>query len=192
MFSESSTKTILAAMIIFTAGCGGSDGRREKEPIQDKMRAQPQELTLKGCVQSGNLETTFVLRNAHVQPAPVNSAAQSRPSSPSAPITEGSIVQLMAGNNDDLQQHVGKEVSVRGTIADTGENTIGTAGTRGNEVPSGDRSMAADKSKGFAEKKQAEDGRIARESMANGSAPILRVLEITPTGGACTEQHRER
>lgn len=191
MFSESSTKIILAATIAVCAACGGSDGRREREPIQDRMRAQPQEFTLKGCVQSGNLETAFVLRNAHVQPAAINTSAQSQPSSPNVPITEGSIVQLMSGSNDDLRQHVGKEVTVRGTIADTGENAIGTAGTQGSGVPSGDRSMAADKSKSFAEKKQAEDGRIARESMANGTAPILRVLEITPTGTAC-EQHQER
>jgi hypothetical protein len=191
MFSGSSTKTILAAMIAASVACGGSDGRREKEPLQDRMRAQPQELTLKGCVQSGNLETAFVLRNAHVQPAPVNSSAQSQPASPSAPITEGSVVQLIS-SSDDLRQHVGKEVIVRGTIAETGENTIGTSGTQGSEVPSGDRSMAADKSKSFEEKKKAEAGRIARESMANGSAPSLRVLEIRATGEACTEQHRER
>jgi hypothetical protein len=191
MLSGNAMKTVLAAMIATSVACGGSDGRREKEPLQDRMRAQPQELTLKGCVQSGNLETAFVLRNAHVQPAPVNSSAQSQPASPSAPITEGSVVQLIS-SSDDLRQHVGKEVTVRGTIADTGENTIGTSGTQGNEVPSGDRSMAADKSKSFEEKKKAEAGRIARESMANGSAPSLRVLEIRPTGEGCTEQHRER
>jgi hypothetical protein len=191
MFSFNSTATVLLAATFCVAACGGSDGRREQQPMQDKMRAQPQELTLKGCVQSGTLETTFVLQNAHVQPAPVNSSAQTQPAT--GPITEGSIVQLRVGDGDDLRQHVGKEVTVRGTIADTGENTIGTAGAQGNAVPSGDRSMAADRSKDFEEKKKAEAGRIARESMANGSAPILRVLEIKPTGGTCSEQQpRER
>jgi hypothetical protein len=175
MFSFNSTAGVLVAATLCVSSCGGSDGQREDQPIQDRMQ-QTQELSLKGCVQAGPLQTDFVLENAHREPAQAGDGGV---------FTEGSMVQLVAINESDLRPHVGKEVTVSGTITNTGENTIGTAGTQGHEVPSGDRSMAADKSKDFPEKERAEAGRIGRESMANGSAPTLRVAQIKPTGRSC-------
>jgi hypothetical protein len=175
MFSFNSTAAVLVAATFGVTACGGSDGQREDQPIQDRMQ-QTQELSLKGCVQAGPLQTDFVLQNAHREPAQAGDGGV---------VTEGSMVQLTARSENEIRPHVGKEVTVRGTITNTGQNTIGTAGTQGYEVPSGDRSMAADKTKDYVEKERAEAGRIGRESMANGSAPTLRVTEIKPTGRTC-------
>ena len=185
-----------AAMMV---ACGGSDGQREDrapESLQGKNRAQP--VTLTGCVQAGALETKFVLENVRSTPGgsvdPSTSGTTATQAgeprnqeNPQPPVTiaDGSIVQLRMEDEPELHKYVGQQVSVTGTLVDSGANTIGTRGAQGNETPSGDRSMAAATDKGHAEKKAEEAGAIARSSMANGTAPIVEVQSITPTGQAC-------
>ncbi len=189
------------------SACGGSDGQREDraaESLQGKSRAQP--ISLTGCVQAGTLETKFVLENVRTdmsgqptqsgqstsgitagqQGSDRQGGSQDRETT-QAPLTiaDGSIVQLRTDNEPELHKYVGQQVNVTGTLIDSGANTIGTGGAQGNPTPSGDRSMAAATDKGHAEKKAEEAGPIARSSMANGTAPIVHVNNITPTGQQC-------
>ena len=98
-------------------------------------------------------------------------------------ITEGAWVRLRAGN-EDLGPHAGRRVTILGAITDNGQNTVGTAGTRGTQTPSGDASQAAS-SKHHSEKVKTEAGRIARESMANGTAAEVAVQEVQTSGDKC-------
>ena len=182
------------------AACGGSDDRREEQPIQDRMAQAPQQMTLTGCVQLGQLETDFALQNARINQTTQQSQNQGQdtqggqtPTGGSAGLREYSLVQLRAENPADLRQYVGQEVRVTGLMTDTGANTIGTAGVEGtHEAPSGDKSMAAASDRSHSEKVKAEAGRIARETMANGTAPIVRVQKISPTGQKCAAPGREQ
>jgi len=186
----------LACAVLMSTACGGSDDRREEravESLQGRPTAQTS-LTLTGCVQAGSLETRFVLENVRTaatgaQPhAEGQTAGQGdRATVPASDaITEGSFVQLQTANEAELHKYVGQQVRVVGTLIDKGANTIGTGGARGQALPSGDRSMASATDMSNAEKKAQEAGRIGRESMANGTAPIIRVQEIQGTGQACS------
>ena len=179
----------------------GFDNRTEEQRVQERMAAAPQQVSLTGCVQLGSLETGYELQNVRVdQGAAQQSADQAQGgdrqsgqtgSAGPALITQYSFVQLRARNPEDLRQYVGHEVRVNGTMTDTGANTIGTAGTKGtHELPSGDKSMAAATDQSHPEKVKAEAGRIAREMTANGTAPIVRVESISPTGQKCAARAR--
>lgn len=190
-------KSSLATACLVAAACGGSDGMRERQPIQDQTPSAPQEMTLTGCVRSGQLETAFVLEDVRMGSEAPSSQRQQEGGShggsalPSNAITEGSIVQLAANDPALLRQHVGQEVRVRGTLTDSGTSTIGTSGARGDyTTPSGDRSAASQTDKSYAEKKQAEAGPIARESMANGTAPTLRLSSVEATGQPCQSRQQ--
>ncbi|HEV3484392.1 MAG TPA: hypothetical protein VG106_03220, partial [Vicinamibacterales bacterium] len=106
-----------------------------------------------------------------------------------AGITEGSWVRLAPGDQD-LQQFAGQRVNVTGTIMDDGANTMGTAGTAGQQTPSGDRSQAGAAGEHHADKQKMEMGRIARESMANGTAAEIRVQQVQAAGGKCDQSIR--
>ena len=187
--------------LVFAAGmiaCGGSDDRREAQPVQDRMANAQQQMTLTGCVQTGTLETEYVLQNARTD----EQASQQRrdenqtrdPARPDDPaITPYSFVQLRAEDSSGLRQYLGQEVRVTGIMTDTGESSIGTSGVKGtHEAPSGDTSMAGATEHSPSEKVAAEAGPIARSSMANGTAPIIRVENISPTGGTCSEAPTKR
>lgn len=184
----------LGCAALLATACGGSDGMNdERRANAGQTPVQTQQLTLVGCVQTGPAETAYVLQNArHAETdATAGTASDGREQSASA-ITEGSWVQLVAMQESDLRQYVGQQVRVSGSLIDSGESTIGTSGTKGQELPSGDRSQAAadqHHSKRVAE----EAGPIARESMANGSAPQMQVASVTATGEPCAaQQHRNR
>jgi hypothetical protein len=100
-------------------------------------------------------------------------------------VTEGSWVRLADRSGIDLRQYVGQQVTVSGSIADTGENTIGTSGTTGAETPSGDKSQAAQTGQHHSSKVAQEAGRIGRESLADGTAPQLNVENVNATGERC-------
>ena len=180
--------------LVFAAGmlaCGGSDDRREGEPVQDRMANAPQQMTLTGCVQTGTLETQYVLQNVRTD----EQAAQQRPNEnqnrdPARPddpaITPYSFVQLRAKDGSDLRQYLGQEVRITGIMTDTGASTIGTSGTQGtHKAPSGEKSMAGATDHSPSEKVKAEAGPIARDWNANGTAPIVRVESVSPTGRKC-------
>lgn len=188
----------LAAPILcggLLVGCGGSDGanddRRAQEPMTNRpegaqSQAQQSEATvaLSGCVEGAPGTDQFVLRQVRVEPQ--QDDPQKQTTSPAAPgITEGSWVRLDGADHAEaLRQHAGQRVTLTGIIADSGRNTIGTAGTSGNETVSGDKSEAASR-KDYPDKYAAEAGRIARESMANGTAAEVKVTALEPTGERC-------
>jgi hypothetical protein len=209
MSTSLSLRIVPLACAAVMMACGGSDGQREDraaESLQGKNRALP--VTLTGCVQAGTLETKFVLENVRTdmsgqsgqpatgQPAsgqPSGGQSAERQAEPAgrandqAPLTiaDGSIVQLRSENEPELHKYVGQQVTISGTLVDSGANTIGTRGAQGNPTPSGDRSMAAAGDTHHAEKKREEAGPIARSSLANGTAPIVQVVDIRATGQEC-------
>lgn len=99
-------------------------------------------------------------------------------------ISEGAWVRLEA-RGQDLEGHLGERVAVTGTVIASGANTIGRAGSSGYQVPSGERSMAARTELEPHEKVEAEAGRIARQSLANGTAAEIQVQAIRRTGQRC-------
>jgi hypothetical protein len=97
-------------------------------------------------------------------------------------ITEGSWVRLVSAEN--LEAQIGRRVTVSGVVTDDGANTIGTAGSSGTVLPSGERSQAATDEHHSAKVKK-EAGRIARESMANGTAAEVRAVQVKDLGEPC-------
>jgi D-serine deaminase-like pyridoxal phosphate-dependent protein len=97
-------------------------------------------------------------------------------------LTENAWVRV---DGDQMESLMGQHVRLRGAVVDSGANTIGTAGVAGYEGHASDTSQA-DSDRHYAEKQKLEAGRIARESLANGSAAKLRVLNVERTGrGNC-------
>jgi hypothetical protein len=131
----------------------------------------------------------YVLRNVRMEAQTASDPQRSTVSSGGHGITEGSWVRLDGGTEGqagaaDLKSHLGQRVTLKGTVADDGRNTIGTAGTPGVQTPTGDRSQAAAPGH-HSEKQKGEMGRIARESMADGTAALVRVQEVSGTGERC-------
>jgi hypothetical protein len=185
---------------LFLVGCGGSDGanddRRAAEPMTNRPegarpQAQPSEaiVALSGCVEGAPGTDQFVLRQVRFEPQ--EDGSQRETTAPPTPgITEGSWVRLDGADHaEELRQHAGQRVMLTGIIADTGRNTIGTAGTSGNETVSGDKTEAASR-KDYPDKYAAEAGRIARESMANGTAAEVRVTALQSTGERCGSESK--
>ena len=176
----------LTCVMLMTA-CGGDDG------ANDERRAQAPEgtptdapaaalVSLSGCVETGPGTNQYLLRNVRFEPRQGDPQATTTTAGGHG-ITEGSWVRL-EGGDQNLESYLGQRVNLTGSIADDGRNTIGTAGTSGQRLPSGDRSQAA--SSADKEDKQAQEmGRIARESMANGTAAEIKVRQIRPTGDRC-------
>ena len=166
------------------AACGGSDGRREQRYAENNKMPL---LKLTGCLQPGGLETKYVLENILLsgerdQQAQTSDRAGSR--SPTT-LTEGSLVQLRSDNEAELQQYLGQRINVTGRLIDSGANTIGTGGAQGEPTPSGDRSRASATGKDHSEKVREEAGPIGLSSIANGTAPIIHVESINPSGQGC-------
>lgn len=142
-------------------------------------------VSLSGCLETGVSGTgEYVLRNVRFEPAGGGDPNRNTTTPGPRGITEGSWVRL--SSSDDLSAHAGKRVTITGAITDSGQNTIGTAGTSGNPLPSGDRSQAASTDH-YSTKVKKEAGRIARESMANGTAAEVKVSSIQATGESCQE-----
>jgi hypothetical protein len=177
-----------AALIV---GCraGGRDEDRPtqaQQPVTSLGTAQNQALvSVSGCLETGvSGAGEYVLRNVRFEPA--GGADPNRNTTTPGPrgITEGSWVRL--SGSDELSAHAGKRVTITGAIVDSGQNTVGTAGTSGNTLPSGDRSEAASTDH-HSTKVKKEAGRIARESMANGTAAEVKVSSIQASGESCQE-----
>jgi hypothetical protein len=124
----------------------------------------------------------YVLRNVRFEPG--GGADPNRNTTTSGPrgITEGSWIRLTG--SDEVRAHAGQRVTITGAIVDNGQNSVGTAGTSGNTLPSGDRSEAASTDH-YSTKVKKEAGRIARESIANGTAAEVKVTSIQATGERC-------
>lgn len=193
---STSLRAILGALGCagLVAACGGSDGANTDRRAQARDRGQeppPAQalVALSGCVEAAPGSNQYVLRNVRFEPQAASDPHRSTLTSGGHGITEGSWVRLDGGTEGpnaapDLKAHLGQRVNLKGAVVEDGRNTIGTAGTPGVATPSGDRSQAA-AAEHHADRKQAEMGRIARESMANGTAALVRVQEVSGTGERC-------
>lgn len=137
-------------------------------------------MTLTGCVTAGEPE---VYRLSRIRVDTPRGKMPDLRASAVPGITEGAWVRL-EGRTGELSRLLGQRVRLTGEVTDTGANTIGTAGAWGVEVPSGDESQAAS-DEHYAEKQKKEAGRIARQSLANGRAAKLRVVDLTDLAEPC-------
>lgn len=191
---ERFTQGAAAASVALCVACGGSDGatqdRRAQAPDRGEQPPAAQALVaLSGCVEAAPGSNQYVLRNVRMEAQTASDPQRSTVTSGGHGITEGSWVRLDAGSEGqadavDLKSHLGQRVNLKGTVADDGRNTIGTAGTPGVQAPTGDQSQAAAPGH-HSEKQKSEMGRIARESMADGTAALVRVQEVSGTGERC-------
>ena len=178
---------VLCAMLVI--GCAGTDSKRNQEgraqqPEASKPEAPAQAtVSISGCVEAAPGPRHYVLRNVRFEPRETGDPHIDTTTAGAHGITEGAWVRLRAGK-DDLAPHAGRRVTILGAITDNGQNTVGTAGTQGMQTPSGDISQAAS-SKHHSEKVRAEAGRIARESMANGTAAEVLVQKVQRSGDKC-------
>jgi hypothetical protein len=145
-------------------------------------------VSLSGCVEAAPGTGQFVLRNVRLEPRGQGDPQASTTTPGAHGITEGAWVRLNAAEQD-LTTFLGQRVTITGSISDSGQNTIGTAGTSGQTTPSGDRSQAASPDH-HADRKAEEAGRIGRESMANGTAAEIRVQQVQWTGDRCQQDIR--
>jgi hypothetical protein len=180
--------TVLLSATATVAGCGGSDGANDEIRAQAHDRNRPVQqqpaatVALSGCLEAAPGNDQYVLRNVRFEPRAGD--PQATTTTPGGHgITEGAWVRL-DGNGQDLGSHLGERVTINGTVADDGRNTIGTAGSPGVQTPAGETSQAAS-SEHHSEKYKQEAGRIARESMADGTAAQVKVQQITGTGDRC-------
>jgi hypothetical protein len=169
----------IAAMVV---ACSQEEDKRAAQ--QNAADSKYHMVSLKGCVEEAPGSKQFVLRQVQIEPV-----SMQRPDAPGAhglTVTDGSWVRLR-DESDQLKPHLGKIVSVSGTIIDDGRNTIGTSGkaTDPDETePPVDKSRAA-KDEHHASKVTKEAGPIGRVSQSNGSVPEMSVDRVTATGEAC-------
>jgi hypothetical protein len=192
---KSSSARVLAgfACAVMLTACGADDGANEDRAAQTPDRAQqgaPAQalVSLSGCVEAAPGTNQYVLRNVRLEPRGQGDPQAATTTPAPQGITEGAWVRLNAGDQD-LNAHLGQRVTLSGTIIDSGQNTVGTAGTSGEATPSGDKSQAAS-SQHHSDKKAEEMGRIARESMATGMAAEVRVQQVQGTGDRCQQELR--
>ena len=160
--------TLLVFALFLTAGCG----RDVDTPrIDGNPSGAGVSVDLTGCIGVAPGTSGYALRRVQF---PTAEAALS--AARVAGITEDAWIRL-EGDEKRIESLIDQHVRVRGIVIDSGRNTIGTAGVSGYETPSGDRSQAAS-DEHYAVKQKKEAGRIARESMANGTAAQVRVTSI--------------
>jgi hypothetical protein len=197
-------RTGVTAACAAIIACGGSDGANQDRPAQTADRrpeqpgqtqpaaqAQPQTqsqapaaalVSLSGCLEAAPGTDQFVLRNVRVEPRAGDPHATTTTPGGHG-ITEGAWVRV-DGKGQDLRGHLGQRVLLKGAVLDDGRNTIGTAGAPGVPSPTGDTSQAASREH-HSDKQKKEMGRIARESMADGTAAKVEAREVTATGDRC-------
>ena len=176
---------ILTSLVALVAGCGGEERRDADARTGEGSRpsAVGETFSLEGCLRAG-VTDQFVLDTIEIV-APEMGPRERAGLADRTGITEWAWVELEPGPQS-LRPHLGQRVRVTGVLIRSGHNTIGTAGTWGYETPSGDKSQAAS-DEHYAEKQKLEMGRIARQSLANGTAPEVRVEQVHSTGDACLQ-----
>ena len=140
-------------------------------------------VSLSGCVEVAPGQHQYVLRNVRFEPRQSADPHRDTTTAGAHGITEGAWVRL-EGGDQDLTSHAGRRITITGTVTDNGQNTVGTAGTPGAPTPSGDTSQAAS-TKHHSDKVKSEAGRIARESIADGTAAQVRVKKVDASGEKC-------
>ena len=178
----------LACAALLTGCGGGSDGANDDRPANANSGV-PQApavatIALSGCLEAAPGTNKYVLRNVRWEPRSVGDPHAATTTPGAHGITEGAWVRVDGGADSNLNNYLGQRVVLRGTVTDSGRNTIGTAGAPGAASPTGDTSQAAG-SEHHSDKQKKEMGRIARESMANGTAAEVRAQEVTGSGDRC-------
>jgi hypothetical protein len=187
---------IVAVSVMLLGGCGRSQSAtsadnqaKPGERNAQGQSAEPQEVSLIGCIGAARGARDLVLQNVRFDRTSGAAAANEQVD---RAISEGSWVRLTGIETGELTQHAGREVQVRGALAD---NTRAT-GTTGSEdrptpgksaepaSPQGDHSEAAT-DQHHANKVAKEAGPIARDFLPPGPGPDFRVREIKETGGSC-------
>lgn len=158
---------LVTALAPLALACSAPDWTAKKNEQRGGSRGTTDRVALKGCVQAapgGVYELHGISEVASAQPA--QGQASSR-----EPLRSGSFVRLSYGS--DLTPYLGKEVTINGWIADTGESS--TIGTTGKDNP-GARG----------ESKDATTPAVTAPgaSLANGHAPVVSVERVEATG-AC-------
>jgi len=182
----------LAALVLMA--CRGTDSANDQRLAQAGQRAPaPQApsyatVQLSGCLEAAAGTARYVLQSVRFEPRQGDPHAGTTTSANHG-ITDGAWVRLQ-GTDQNLTQYLGQRVTVTGTIADDGANRKGIAGTAGLQTPSGDRSQAAQSGQHHSEKQKLEMGRIARESLADGTAAEIRVQQVKSTGEKCEQAQR--
>ena len=176
---------VVCSMMI--VGCAGTNGeeRRENGQVEATKGESPAQATvsLSGCVEAAPGPRQYVLRNVRFEPRDTGDPHIDTTTAGAHGITEGAWVRLRAGEQD-LGPQAGRRVTIIGSVSDNGQNTIGTAGTKGERLPSGDTSQAGAREH-YSNKVKDEAGRIARESMANGTAAEVVVQKVQASGEKC-------
>jgi hypothetical protein len=173
---------------VLMTGCGNTDGSTDDRTARQPAAGQAEKpaqatVSISGCVEAAPGPRQYVLRHVRFEPRETGDPHIDTTTAGAYGITEGAWVRLRVGE-EDLGPHAGRRVTIVGTITDSGQNTIGTAGARGDRTPSGDQSQAAS-SQHYSGKVKAEAGRIARESMANGAAAEVAVEKVQARGEKC-------
>ena len=111
-----------ATTIACSRGAGGVD-----RSVGDagQPRGVNERIVLRGCLQPAPTGGGFAL--THVVPAQPESQPAEQDAMEHHRVARGSWVRV-TGDRDDVQHHLGNEVTITGDIADTGANTIGTSG----------------------------------------------------------------
>jgi hypothetical protein len=185
-------------------GCGGSDDANDDRRAQGPLSTAPADrpapaqdgdpaqatVSLTGCVEIAAGTNQYVLRNVRFQPREGGDAQRDTSTAGPEGITEGAWVRLNGGDRaQELRAYAGQQVTLTGVIADSGRNTIGTSGAQGVPNHAGDASQAASP-ESHSDRVKSEAGRIARESIANGTAAEVRVHAVESTGERCQPDQR--
>ena len=126
---ESIFPIIGAAVLIGCTANNPPDRVVESGPKQTDARP----ITLAGCVGT-RPGTRAVHVLTQVRMPPLAEQPSDAPSSTGQSITEGSQVRLAMADRSQLRKLVGQTVEVNGTVTDSGQNTIGTAGRKGHRI----------------------------------------------------------
>jgi hypothetical protein len=173
---------------VLMIGCAGKDSSADERRTQQQPEVKPEPpalatVSISGCVEAAPGPRQYVLRHVRFEPRETGDPHIDTTTAGAHGITEGAWVRLRVGK-EDLGPHAGRRVTILGAITDNGQNAVGTAGTQGAQMPSGDASQAAS-SKHHSDKVKTEAGRIARESMADGAAAEVAVQKVQTSGDKC-------
>lgn len=182
--------SVVQALAVLGMAAVLSGCERKPSGSSSQQGAAPAALvSLTGCLEAAPGSNRYVLRNVRFEPR--GGDPQATTTTPgSHGITEGAWVRVDGGDRD-LTTYLGQRVKLHGIVTDSGRNTIGPAGTSGVEPPSGDASQAASREH-YSDKQKKEMGRIARESMADGTAAAVRAQEVAPSGERCVPEGSEK
>ncbi|MGH9370013.1 MAG: hypothetical protein ACRD15_00610 [Vicinamibacterales bacterium] len=183
MLNRWGLKLILPLVCGFVASCAGGD--RPREGAGAAGGAGQRMVTLSGCVEGAPGTNQYVLHRVQFAGQQTDAPGEGATTPVVPGITEGSWVRLNGGDRDrELRGYLGQRVTLTGAVTDSGANTVGTAGTAGEGMESGDKSRAA-ADESYPNKVADEAGRIGRQSMANGTAAEIKVSAVESTGERC-------